>query len=49
MLSQKNKAGQDGSHALSDSKVNEEVISSLPVAPIWRSGQVSIEIFYHSF
>jgi len=49
MLSQKNKAGQDGSHALSDSKVNEEVLSSLPVAPIWRSGQVSIEIFYHSF
>src|SRR5260370_37667719 len=49
MLSQKNKAGQDGSHALSDSKVNEEVISSFLVAPIWRSNRVSIEIFYHSF
>src|SRR5712691_7544027 len=49
MLSRKNKAGQDGSHSLSDSKVNEEVISSFLVAPIWRSDRVSIEIFYHFF
>src|SRR5438132_6946577 len=44
MLSQKNKAGQDGSHALSDSKVNEEVLSSFLVAPIWRGNRVSTEI-----
>jgi hypothetical protein len=49
MLSQQNKAGQDGSHARSDSKGNEEVISSFLVAPIWRSDRVSLEIFYHSF
>src|SRR5260370_31016383 len=49
MLSQQNKAGQDGSHALSDSKINEEGISSSLVAPICSSDPVSIQIFYPSF
>jgi hypothetical protein len=39
MLSQQNKAGQDGSPALSDSKVNEEVLSSFLVAP--KYGEVT--------
>src|SRR5436853_7941323 len=47
MLSQKNKTG--GSHSLSGSKGNEEMISSLPIAPIWRGGLVPVKIFYHSF
>src|SRR6266700_4363581 len=47
MLSQKNKTGE--SHSLSGSKGNEEMISSLPIASIWRGALVPVKIFYHSF
>src|SRR5215831_13049851 len=39
---------QDGGPSLSDNKGNEEVGASFPVAPRWRSGSVSVVIFYHA-